>query len=104
MSEKEKMGCIAAIVLLTPFTAILRGFVLKILWNWFVVPVTGLPELSIPMALGIALIVGFLTYQHIHTDKEDEEVFESIVKGIAISIIHPLFALFFGWLYQLFIQ
>lgn len=33
-----------------------NGFVLKVLWGWFMVPTFGLPTLNIPQALGIAIV------------------------------------------------
>lgn len=44
-------------------SSILNGWVLSILWGWFLVPIFGLPPLSIPQAIGVYLVVGFLTKQ-----------------------------------------
>jgi hypothetical protein len=38
----------------------IHGVVLKVLWEWFVVPFINLPKLSIPIAMGIYLIVAFV--------------------------------------------
>lgn len=40
---------------------LLSGFVLSVLWRWFVVPPFGLPELTVAQALGIALVVNYVT-------------------------------------------
>ena len=38
-----------------------RGFVIKMLWGWFVVTTfVGAPELSIPAAIGLAMMVRFM--------------------------------------------
>ena len=50
------------LLIVLPFSLILNGLVLKKLWGWFVVANFGLKPLSIPSAIGIALIVSFLTY------------------------------------------
>jgi hypothetical protein len=61
-----------AMVLAIP-AAIWNAFVLKMLWGWFVAPIFHLPTLTIPVAIGISLIVGILTYQ-IDYSKEYQEV------------------------------
>ncbi len=45
------------------FGSIWSGYVLTILWHWFVVPTFQLPELTIFPAIGIAMVVSYLTYQ-----------------------------------------
>lgn len=37
-----------------------RGFVLSVMWSWFLVPL-GLPTIQVPHAIGIAAIVGMMT-------------------------------------------
>jgi Na+(H+)/acetate symporter ActP len=54
---------ICAIVALMVASSIWSGYVLSILWGWFIVPTFGLPMLSIPVAIGLALIVSYLTKQ-----------------------------------------
>jgi len=67
------MGVVIVVVLIAVMLAfiagimvvscLLRGWVLSILWRWFMVPTLGLPALSVPQAIGIALVVGMLTHQ-----------------------------------------
>ena len=105
MTGKEKIGCLLACIglLLTPITAIFKGLVLKILWGWFVVPLLDLPQLSIPLALGISLTVSFLTYQHIPTDDAlDGDPVQKFLGTLIFSFIHPALALLFGWIYYQF--
>lgn len=52
---------------------LLSGVVLVDLWAWFVVPVFHLVHLDIPQALGISLLVGYLTKQ-IDTKKSDDKM------------------------------
>lgn len=68
--EKEKkkdkdmmMGCLAVIAILfvlTPLSIILgtlwEGYILSVLWNWFVVKI-GMPPLTIMLAFGIAITI-----------------------------------------------
>ena len=44
---------------------LLNGLALKMLWGWFMVPTFGLPTLSLAQAIGVGIMVGFLTHQYI---------------------------------------
>lgn len=76
------------------FIAILRGFALSYLWQWFITPF-GLPELGIAHAIGISMIVGFLTYQHNGSEEANKGV-------LAVTFLSPLMALFFGYIVHSF--
>lgn len=69
---------------------ILQGFVLKVLWGWFFVPL-GAPAITIPLALGVALTVGMLTHQSTKGDDEDWP------EKLAGAFAGPLIVLLFGW-------
>lgn len=77
--------------------SVLYGFVLKVLWGWFVVETFHAPELSIPVALGIALIVKYLTSSYSATSKS------SLTEQMVYGFIAPVFALIFGAIYHLFV-
>lgn len=40
-----------------------EGVIILDLWQWFVVPLFGLPKLALLQGIGLALTVGFLTHQ-----------------------------------------
>lgn len=91
------IGAIFVVGLLTVVAvplAILRGFVLTKLWAWFVVPFFGLPALSIPLAIGISLLIGFLAQSPTAKDVESGDW----KKSFSISILSPLITLFIGWI------
>jgi len=90
-------------VVLLLVSSILNGYVLSVLWGWFIVPVFNLPTLTAVSAIGIAMVVSYLTYQYNESDEDDNKSFgEKLAKPIAIAILRPLFALFFGWIVHLF--
>lgn len=93
------IGIIFAIFGAFALTAILNGWVLSILWGWFAVPTFGLPALSIPSAIGVALVVSYLTYQYIPDRNSDED---SAGRSISFIIARPFIALFIGWIVQMF--
>lgn len=90
-------GIIAFFVGLVVVLSILRGWVLSILWGWFMVPILGLPALSIPQAIGIAVVVGLLTHQS-HSSPEDKNEPNGKKWGRMLEpLLSPWIALAFGW-------
>ena len=79
-------------------TSILNGFVLVKLWGWFVVPAFGLPTLSIPVAIGISLIIKYLT---IHRSKTAEDV--DMWEAYKFAISFPIMTLIIGWIIHFFV-
>lgn len=99
MSEHKTTGWeVLALILLMPFEVTWSGFVLTKLWAWFIVTTFNRAPLRIPQALGISLIVHFLT-----SSISDAREKRGTGEAIALSISMPLFALFFGWIYHLFL-
>lgn len=68
--------------------AALRGFVLSVMWGWFMVPTFGLPPLGIASAFGVALMVGVLT-QDPSAAKEKEKLSpgKTILKVLMINLV-----------------
>lgn len=95
------LGSIAGVTALLVLRVILSGWVLSVLWGWFLVPTLDLPQISIVQALGISLVIGYLTHQYIDCQKPERKKSEEIAAGI-IMLIYPLIALFIGWIFHLF--
>lgn len=91
---KTLTGCLGSI-LLQVGAYILNGFVLKLLWGWFLVQL-GLPQLGLVQAIGIGLTVGYLTNQYIKQDVADWE------DMLAHQFALPVAAVIAGWAVQLF--
>lgn len=83
---------------LIAISAMLRGYVLSVLWGWFIVPTFGLPGISIPIAIGIAVILSFTTHQ-LNVARETQTTGDRVFN----AVVHPLFVLFIGWIVTLFI-
>lgn len=84
-------GTIFAIIV----SVLLNGYVLSVLWGWFIVPVFGLPALSIPVAIGLALVVSFLTKDVTIDDSSDKQ---NAGKKLVVIMLRPLLVLFTGWI------
>lgn len=81
----------------------IHGVVLKVLWGWFVVPFINLPKLSIPIAMGIYLIVAFVKrdYRSDHRKRADEIDYdnEGAVKRLYLAMVMRAAAtLSAGWI------
>jgi hypothetical protein len=63
------MASLSAFVLLP---AILHGYVISVLWSWFMVPAFSVPKISIPMAIGLVLLFRGLVYR---VDTSDQKLF-----------------------------
>ncbi len=81
------------------YLVIIRGFVLVKLWLWLIVPTFGLTVLSLPAAIGVSLVVGFLTSElKTAPDKEEATAF-----GLVLILINPFLSLLFGYIISLFL-
>jgi MFS family permease len=77
--------------------SIIRGWALSYLWEWFIVPF-GLPTLGIAHAIGISMVVAFLTHELNSNSDEGAE----IGRAIGIAMIYPFIALLFGYIVHSF--
>lgn len=74
--------------------ALIRGWVLSVLWGWFAVPVFGAPPLGIAQAVGIAIVVGMFMP---HIDRKEREGAEAFSHAMAMFAA-PFVALGIGWI------
>jgi hypothetical protein len=72
----------------------LSGWVLTMLWAWFVTPTFGLPLLSIPQAIGLCLVVNMLAGQS-RTGKDGDKDWANL---LAVAFVGPLLVLAMGWI------
>lgn len=99
-------------------SAIVKGYVLKMLWTWFIVPVFHLPALTISQAIGISVLAFMSTSQSVAPPQKKEQlenkgepqgIEEGVSRfkksGIAMAnlIIAPFAALGVGWIVHFFV-
>lgn len=82
-------GIIVSLLGLMVVLSILRGFVLSQLWGWFIVPI-GVPSISVPQAIGIAIIASVLTYAPSDAMQEKRDSAQKIARAIGIGFGGPL--------------
>lgn len=84
---------------LVPVT-ILEGWVLSILWRWFVAPALGLPLLTVAQAIGVALVVAFLRDRYEPRPRNQD--WGGVARDMAGRLAHAVFAcgvlLALGWI------
>lgn len=99
--NESGLGCFLGLVLLGLLgpAAIWRGYILSVLWSWFVVPTFDIPRLSVAVAIGISLVVTMLIGDNGKGDSdEDDEPQVTFVFAIAKIFFLPLFILGIGWI------
>lgn len=85
-------------------SSIWRGFVLTILWAWFIVPVFHLPVLGIVVAIGVSMVVSFLTYQTPPVNPGDVRTdIDKFSSAISAALATPAVYLLIGWIVHLFL-
>jgi len=100
--EKLREGCImvlAGLVMLVigwPWS----GYAFSYSWNTLIVPF-GLPAIGILQAMGIVLVVRYMTWQP-QADNSNEENMTKTIKAAAITFLRPLFLILFTWVITLF--
>lgn len=105
MTDNEKaMGC--ALILIggsvsTVVGVIMRGWVLTILWSWFITPLFSLKEIGIVNAIGLSIVAAYLTKQTTHCE-DKRESHEKIIEMLLSPFLSPLFALAIAWVVHSF--
>jgi hypothetical protein len=91
-TDDPKLGCGVAVAALmaVPFLAVLRGWVLSILWAWFMVPL-GMRPIGIAHAIGVGILVSMFT-MNAKMD-ENKPTTARVVKGLLFALIGPLILL-----------
>lgn len=95
-NEISGVEALVVIAILCFAPPIWSGYALSVLWSWFIVPKFNLPALDIPTAIGIALVVDYMTKQSYSGLAKSED--HSIRRTAIEALFRPAFALLFGWI------
>lgn len=99
-NSKAVLGCIG-LVAVSFVSSIWNGYVLSILWGWFIVSALKVQPISIALAIGIAMTVKFMTYQYNGNDENGS--MKSAMKATVFAIAYPLLALVAGYVVHSFV-
>lgn len=72
-----------------------KGYVLSILWGWFIVTTFGAKPIGIAAAIGLSFSVTLLTFTYTHREDKREPK-EKLTEGLMLMFISPLASLAFG--------
>lgn len=89
------------LVLTGPLMAV-YGATLAKLWEWFVADTFGVLALSTAQAIGLSMVVTFVTYQEDAAQHEDDAL-SALVSRVVTSLVRAGLALFFGAIVKGFI-
>ena len=94
---------IAAVI--ATYGVLVSGYVLSILWGWFITPVFGVVAPSVLACAGLAMFTGFLSGNTIRTALSSTSA--SVEKGSPVAklfavLISPWMVLFTGWVIHSF--
>jgi len=80
------------------FVFYFEGYVFIKLWDWFVIPTFGLPKLSIYTAIGIMLLMGFLSHQLDIKKIFEERTTKEKWVAFVMLFVRPAVFLFLGYI------
>lgn len=95
------LGAIVGVLFLSAINIVLSGYVISVLWLWFVVSTFNIAALSVAQAIGLALVVSYLTHQNQEENTEGSPS-EKLIKHFLTSVFRAVFALGIGWIVTLF--
>lgn len=91
MAVLTAIALIIGVIGIITLAVIWRGFVLSVMWGWFLVPI-GLPNIGLALAIGISATVAMMTHQATQsTEKSDGG------KALIALFVGPLLLLGIGW-------
>lgn len=73
------------------------GYALSLLWSWILVDSFGIPSISIPQAIGITMIVTYMTHQD-YDIKNNKEGMDVLIEYSIKAAVKPAVSILFGWI------
>lgn len=97
----ENFGKFMTIILAMIISPIISGFVIMKLWLWFIVPIFEINPLRIVEAIGLMFFVNYLKIKR-YEEEDRDRFWEKFKANVLYTILMAGFALFTGWLVNLF--
>jgi len=93
IEDNVKRYLIATFLLVS--STILNGYILSILWKWFVMPIFNVSELTTPQAIGIAMTANFLSKSKNYNSTNDKKI---TMTDLVLLYLLPILTLVTGWI------
>jgi len=92
------------LVLFGIISTIWEGYVLSIVWSWFIASKFDLPELGVVSAIGLIMVAKFVTFAYIPAYKksDDQATFLQIVESVTFRVTYSTITLGVGWIVHQF--
>ncbi len=101
--DMNKIGWIFSWAILLVFGVVLNGYVVMILWGWFIVPSLGMPEITITTAAGLSLFAGYVTTGFTDSRRNDDRSMSDVfVRTLIECVSRAVFVLMIGRIILLF--
>jgi hypothetical protein len=79
------------------------GYVLSVMWEWFVVPVFHAPQMSVAVAIGLSMLIGMLTRNPQEESKKETDTASMMVSSFSWAFLYPLFMMGLSYFVHLFV-
>lgn len=86
-------------------SALVDGYMISSLYEWFIVPLYNLDPITIPQAIGLGMFSSYATY-HFNTDSSEtseKTAGELLTTTLAFFIVRPLLILLMAYVVKLYI-
>jgi len=106
MEDKKFFSCLGIIITavsLLIFSAVIGGFVLAKLWEWFVVPIFSMQLLTISQAIGLSLVVSYFKTAKDDEDYKNKSFAEIAIESFGKVVVQAAVILTLGWIVYQFI-
>ena len=98
------VGWIVTVVIGIVLSSAWMGYVLSILWAWFISPIFHIAPITIPLAIGLSLVVRMLTNPgYEEPDEKQKNGKQQPIKFYVHAFLYPLFALLMGAIVHAFV-
>jgi hypothetical protein len=85
------------LVVVFPVSMVLYGVVISYLWAWFVVVPFGIKALTLGQAIGLGMLVSFITYHDVDVKAPERSPWASVGRALGLAFVRPGFVLLFGY-------
>lgn len=105
------MGYFTTVVAIVLAGAAWGGYIFSILWKWFVVTTFQVSPISVPAAIGITLMVKYMTLgdimafyeRNVEPDTDEDAESKSLIALATMAALLPVAVLGMGWMVSLFL-
>ena len=97
----KAIGYIVSFLTFIVLGSVWGGYVLSVLWDWFIVSHFELKPLTLPVAIGLAMVISYTTHQYDQTESS-KDAKDRLIETVTYSFMKPLLTLFAGWIITFF--